>query len=340
MSGDLATSAIARQNILNNPFAVDEIQKTVGLRTVEFEGKRLALKGQVAAFFGVTERTIDDQIAEHGDELAANGYEVIKGKRLKELKNAIDKSEVDEIKFVDLKFVPQIGVFDFRAFLNLAMLLPSSERAKHLRSVILDIAIDTINLRCGGSTKYINQRDADYLEFAFAGENYRKEFTDALKDYIDAGQWKYPVYTDKVYSVIFKEKSKEYRQILDLDEKDKTRRTFYSEIIGLIAGFEHAIAYEWGAEFSRTGSKLSLIQADAAIDRVAASPITKPLLELARAKMASRDFGLRGVVHPKLGDYITSLPREDFEKFLGEQSRELAKQIENAKDVMQRLKDR
>ena len=41
-----------------------------------------------------------------------------------------------------------------------------------------------------------------------------------------------------------------------------------------------------------------------------------------------------------LGDYIASVPREDFEKFLGEQSKELAKQIEVAKDVMKRLADR
>ena len=174
MSNELTLSSVARQNILNNRFAVEEIGKTAGLRTIEFEGQQIALKPQVALFFGVTERTIDDQIAEHADELTENGYEVVKGKRLKSLKNSIEAAEVDEINFVDLKFVPQLGIFDLRAFINLAMLLPSSERAKQLRSVILDITIDTINIRAGGSTKYINQRDADYLEFAFAGENYRR----------------------------------------------------------------------------------------------------------------------------------------------------------------------
>ena len=45
-------------------------------------------------------------------------------------------------------------------------------------------------------------------------------------------------------------------------------------------------------------------------------------------------------MHNKLGSYIASIPQEDFDKFLSEQSKELAKQIENAKDVMKRLKDR
>ena len=38
---------------------------------------------------------------------------------------------------------PQLGVFNFRAFLNLGMLLTESEKAKALRSVVLDIVIDT-----------------------------------------------------------------------------------------------------------------------------------------------------------------------------------------------------
>ena len=100
-----------------------------------------------------------------------------------------------------------------------------------------------------------------------------------------------------MYEIIFCERSKEYRTLLRLDEKDKTRRTFYSEIITLIASFEHAIAVELRAESDRLGHKLSITQADAVIERVSASPMTKPLVEMARTKMASRDFGLRGIVH-------------------------------------------
>lgn len=337
---DLISSSVARQNILNNRYAVEEIEKSAGIRTVEFKGRRVAIKQQVAAFFEVTERTIDDQIAAHGEELAKNGYEVLRGKSLKELKNVIRDAKVDELNFVDLKFVPQLGVFDFRAFLNLAMLLPSSDRARQLRSVMLDIAIDTITARSGGSTKYINQRDADYLEHAFAGESYRLEFTNALRDYIDAGKWKYPNLTDKVYEIVFKEKSKEYRSILKLGEKDKTRRTFYSEILALISGFEHGIAIALREEHDRLGRKLTLIETDGVFSKVASTPLVKPLIDLARTRMASRDFGLRGVVHDKLEGYIASIPPEDFEKFLGEQSLELEKQIEAAKDVMKRLKDR
>ena len=71
--------------------------------------------------------------------------------------------DVPEIDFGNIKMSPQRGDFDFRAFLNLAMLVVESDRARTLSWMMLDIVIDTINLRAGGGTKYINQRDEAYL---------------------------------------------------------------------------------------------------------------------------------------------------------------------------------
>ncbi len=39
-------------------------------------------------------------------------------------------------------------------------------------------------LNCtGGNTKYVNQRDEDFIHAAFVEENYRKQFTDALREW-------------------------------------------------------------------------------------------------------------------------------------------------------------
>jgi len=186
MSKDLTKSDIDRQNILNNPYAVEEIKKATNLQGIEFHGKITLLKEQVAEFFGVTPRTIDNYISKYELELKQNGYEILRGKSLREYKIAIEEQYVNETDFVDIK-VPQLGIFDFRAFLNLAMLITESERAKLLRQAILDIVIDTINQRTGGGTKYINQRDEDFIISYFQEENYRKEFTNALKRYVDMG---------------------------------------------------------------------------------------------------------------------------------------------------------
>ncbi len=191
MAKDLTVSVIDRQNILNNPFAVAEIQKSIGLKGIEFNGKVVLLKEQVAAFFEVTLRTIENYLASNENELHQNGYEVLRGKSLKEFKLAIPKQDVPETDFGNILKTPQLGILDFRAFLNLAMLIAESEKARVLRQVILDIVIDTINQKTGGGTKYINQRDEEFLTSWFEEENYRKQFTGALKRDVSMGTAKY-----------------------------------------------------------------------------------------------------------------------------------------------------
>ena len=171
---DLTISNIERQNILNNRFAIEHIQKTLDITGMMFDGEYRFTKKMVADFYEVEERTIERYIENYGSELSANGYFLCKGKRLKDLK---------------LQFAPvinvgskttQLGLFNFRSFLNIGMLLAESEKAKALRSAILDIVIATINEKTGGGTKYINRRDVNYIPAAITEENYRKNLTSAM----------------------------------------------------------------------------------------------------------------------------------------------------------------
>jgi hypothetical protein len=119
MPKDLTTSEIDRQNILNNPYALAEIEKAAGIQGIPFEGRTVLLKEQVASFFEVTVRTVENYLENHTQELARNGYAVLVGKRLKDMKLAIQASDVPEADFENIKKAPQLGIFDFRAFLNL-----------------------------------------------------------------------------------------------------------------------------------------------------------------------------------------------------------------------------
>lgn len=340
MSKDLTNSAVHRQNILNNPYALQEIEKATHITGIPFEGKTVVLKEQVSAFFEVSLRTVENYLSQHEEELARNGYEVVKGKRLKSLKSVLQELDVPEINFGNIAKAPQLGLLDFRAFLNLAMLMVESERARLLRQAILDIVIDTINQRTGGGTKYINQRDEDFLHSWFAEENYRKQFTDSLRDCVDMGNFKYPLYTDKIYVGIFREKANEYRKILRLHEKDKVRDTFYSEILDLVSAFECGFGAILRAEYASKGRKLTSWEVDALFKQFESQSHWKPLIEKARNKMASRDLAFRDALHHQLQEYVTPLRAEEFERFLGEKSQELAERLEDAKDVMKRLKER
>lgn len=340
MAKDLTNSAIDRQNILNNPYALAEIEKAAGIRGIPFEGKTVVLKEQVAAFFEVTLRTVENYLEQNSEELTRNGYEVLKGNRLKTLKLSMQGMDVPETVFGNISKAPQLGVLDFRAFLNLAMLMKESDRAGLLRKAILDIVIDTINQRTGGGTTYINQRDEDFIQSAFIEENYRKQFTDGLKNCVDMGNFKYALYTNKIYVSIFREKAQEYRQVLRLDKRASVRDTFYSEVLDLIAAYECGFADLISRAFQEKGQKLTSWEVDELFSGFESQAHWKPLIEKARNKMASRDLAFRDALHLQLQEYVTPLQREDFERFLGEKSKELAERLEEAKDVMKRLKER
>jgi hypothetical protein len=340
MSKDLTSSSIDRQNILNNPFALAEIEKAAGLRGIPFRGTSVVLKEQVAAFFEVTVRTIENYLEQHAEELAKNGYAVLVGKPLQELKLAMSGMDDPEMNFGDISKAPRLGVFDFRAFLNLAMLMRESERAALLRKAILDIVIDTINARTGGGTKFINQRDEDFLQSAFIEENYRQQFTDALKNCVDMGNFKYAIYTDKIYVSIFREKAHEYRKVLRLSNRDSIRDTFYSEVLDLIASYETGFADILQKDSAAKGRKLSAWEVDRLFAVFEKQAHWQPLVEKARIKMASRDLAFRDALHIQLQEYVTPLRRDEFERFLGERSKDLADRLEEAKEVMKRLKER
>lgn len=339
MSKELATSLVARKNVLNNAYALHQLECNLELGGLAFEGETVFTKRQVADILAIDERTIDRYLSSHGDELKGSGYRIMKGKALKTMRLL----DVDDTYVVDISpKTPSLGVFTFRALLNLAMLVTESDRAKAIRSRMLDIVLDVIAEKAGGHTKYINQRDQDYLPAAYMEYSYRKQFTDALRDYLDMGHFKYAVYTDKIYKVVFCENAAEYKRVLRLADSDKTRETMYAEVLKAISSFEHGLAVQIRQDSERLGRKLKPAELDALIALAESNPYLKPAIEDARVRMASRDLGFRDALHEKLEHYIQSVPEGDFYRFLGEKSRSLEEQLADAGtlNVLKRLKDR
>ena len=331
---DLTISNIERQNVLNNRFAVSKVQEHLDIEGMLFEGEYRFTKKMVADFYEVEERTIERYLEKHSDELAANGYVLCKGKHLKELK---------------LQFAPvinvgskttQLGLFNFRSFLDMGMLLPESEKAKKVRSLILDFVITTINEKTGGGTKYINRRDVHYLPAAITEENYRKNLTSAINQYVDGHPtYKYPQITDFIYKAVFKENAKEYREVLKLDSKDNVRHTLYSEVLLVISSFENGVGAALSERFKENGGRLLTIdEVERIVNELAEHPMQKPYLNDARTKMASRDFSFRDAYHGNIADYLQAVTPEEFERFIGDQSIDFDRILADNKDVLKRLK--
>lgn len=331
----LSNSAVDRQNILNNPYAISAIQEQIGIRGITIDKEFKFTIRQVAEFYEVDPRTVNRYIARYEDELKSNGYEILTGEKLSEAKRQLEESVEG-----NLASVARLAVMNFRALINIGMLLSESEKARTLRGIILDLVLDTMATQTGGSAKHINQRDERYLIATYMGEGYRKVFIDALKDYVDMGQSKYSIYTNKIYKSIFHERAREYRNILSLTQKENVRDTMYSEILTTISMYETGLGNKIKDESRRLKRKLTSTEVDVLFREFEKDPTWKPQIEMARINMASRDYGFRSVLHPELVKYINPLNTEEFEKFLGEKSADLATQIEQYQDVFKRLKDK
>ena len=331
---DLTVSNIERQNVLNNRYAVNEIQKNIDIEGLLFEGEYRYTKKMVADFYEVEERTLERYLEKFDNELTGNGYFLCKGKRLKDLK---------------LQFAPvinvgskttQLGLFNFRSFLNVGMLLTESEKAKQLRSIILDLVISTINEKTGGGTKFINRRDVDYIPAAITEENYRKNLTSAVNHCVDGHPtYKYSQVTDLIYKAVFRENAKEYREVLKLDSKDNVRHTLYAEVLLVISSFENGVGAAIQERYNQNNNtKLSIKDVEGIVNELAEHPMQKPYLNDARTKMASRDFSFRDAYHGNIAEYLKAVTPEEFERFIGEQSIDFDHILAENKDVLKRLK--
>lgn len=331
---DLTVSNIERQNVLNNSYALQAIQENLDVNGLRFHDQVLFTTKMVAEFYGVDERTIKRYIQEYGDELRANGYFLSQGNSLKEIRLHFD----GDINVPNK--VRKLGVFTFRAFLNIGMLLTESERAKQLRTRILDIVIATINGRAGGGTKYINWRDRDYLPTAIKSENYRKIFTQAVGKYVEGiPTYKYEQITDLIYKAVFRENAKEYRVVLRLQNEENVRHTLYTKVLLCISSFENGVAYQIEKQYSENGNRqLSIEEVKTIIDDLATAPMMEPFINDARSKMASRDVAFRDAWHGNLAEYLRAVTPDEFDKFIGDASIDFDNILEANREVLKRLK--
>ena len=181
---ELTNSRIDRQNLLNNDLAVVEIQNKTNIEGIIFENNLYFTKSMVSSFYEVDDRTIERYTSEYKKELLVNGYELFKGQKLKTLIDAVNHGNDIYAGTISEK-TSILGLYNFKALLNIGMLLTESEKAKQIRQLMLDIVIDFINSKAKIGTKYINQNDSVretfYSEILNKIASYEYGFADCLR---------------------------------------------------------------------------------------------------------------------------------------------------------------
>lgn len=198
---------------------------------------------------------------------------------------------------------------------ELAM-VENSEIGKKVRKYFIRIESDFKKVMqiAAQDPKFINQLASQFVETREETKEYRKDFTDSIKNFIEAKN--YGTYTDMLYDFLFMEKAKEYRKLLNLVKKDFTRNTMYEEILLIIGAFETGLAGEVEKEFKKISRTLTKDEFIKVFKEFSAQKNWLVYQKRARNIMATYDEELRNVKHPKLIDYKKEFSQEDIQKLL------------------------
>lgn len=162
--------------------------------------------------------------------------------------------------------------------------------------------------------KFINQLASQFFETREETKEYRRDFTDCVKDFVAVKN--YGTYTDMLYNFLFLERAKEYRKLLNLVKKDLTRNFMYEEIILIIGAFETGLAGEVQKEFKKLGRLLTQKEFEKIFNEFSSQRNWLVYQKRARNIMATYDEELRRIKHPKLIDYRKEFSQEDIQKLL------------------------
>ncbi len=339
MAKDLTNSKVDRLSLLNNEAVINEFEGNFKLpNTLVYEGEAKFTLEFMALFYEVSTKSISRIVEANRDELSVNGYQVHSGDSLKIIKGLASEYE----KNMDIApRARQIGLFNFKALLNIGMLLTDSDQAKRVRSMLLDFALNAINKRLGGHTKYVSQRDVAFIENALEEAGSHMEFTLALAEKIDWKDKEFSdaLFVDKIYAAIFLEHDAEYRQLLSLDPEENSKATMYAEVLSLIASLKNGYISAVKKHFKKHG-KLLYAQALSIMDDYieAIGPTMINQYSKARATMASCDSAFRDIDHQNLSAYKQAVTSSEIEKYLGEKGKEVEKLIQRNIEIFERLK--
>jgi phage anti-repressor protein len=162
--------------------------------------------------------------------------------------------------------------------------------------------------------KFINQLSNQFFETREETKEFRKDFTDCIKDFVAVKN--YGTYTDMFYNFLFLERAKEYRRLLSLAKNDFTRNFMYEEIIFIIGAFETGLAGEIEKEFKRLDRMLTQKEFEKIFKDFYSTRNWLVYQKRARNIMATYDEELRRIKHPKLIDYRKEFSQEDIQKLL------------------------
>ncbi|MFZ7934901.1 hypothetical protein ACO1D2_08005 [Bacillus thuringiensis] len=149
---DVIDNQMERDKLVERVEVLDKVKQLFLLPELE-----MATTQQVAGFYGVNKKVIDNLVLKNKDEITGDGYKVIDGK---DLVNLLKRSaKIENMKGYVLIDGNKVGygnngLFPKRAILRVGLLLRDSEVAKEVRTQLLNIEESATQLYLNGFVLY------------------------------------------------------------------------------------------------------------------------------------------------------------------------------------------
>jgi len=228
------------------------------------------------------------------------------------------KVALNKAKFKDPK-TGKVVAKDYIISVDMAKelaMIENSEIGKKVRKYFIRVESDFKKVMriATMDPKFINQLTSQFFETREETKEYRRDFTDCIKDFVVVKN--YGTYTDMLYNFLFLERAKEYRKLLSLVKKDLTRNFMYEDIVLIIGAFETGLAGEIEKESKKIGRLLTQKEFEKIFKEFSAQRNWLVYQKRAWNIMATYDEELRRIKHPKLIDYRKEFSQEDIQKLL------------------------
>ncbi|KJR97996.1 MAG: hypothetical protein VR68_11910 [Peptococcaceae bacterium BRH_c4a] len=218
----LVESKTARQQMIGRCSILDKIKVLPYLT----KDARSTIQ-QAAAYYEVSEKTIDTVLKRNQEEFKEDGIKVVSGQELKTILCDLHDEGSKSSKTRKLTLLPK------RAVLRLGMLLTESEVAKTVRNYLLNLE----EVAEPDQKEWSLQRELSKAK--------RRTVTDAIRDYIEESpnkRWQYKHFTDLVYRKIFGKSAKELRLEMCVRDNDQLRDNLTAQELEVLEKAEVFIA--------------------------------------------------------------------------------------------------
>ena len=342
MAKDLTNSRESRQRLLNDVEVIRAFKDYINLNGFIYGETEWFSKEFASSFYQVSLKTIERILKSSEDQTLNNGYVVYTGGSLKELKSAVDSSHQEHPLFI-LPQARQMGLLTLPALLNIGMLLTESDRAKEIRSLLLNIALDVANIRLGGRAGYV--RRADLVSINTAGQETLTliEFKRSLLQDISWERYSIDdesLFLDKIYKTVFLENYATYKQYLNSNLRKKDRPEMSSEISLVICALQHGFIAELATYRTHNLNKPTNTEALELLNRYLTRVESTMRFFYEKARMILLDSHSN---FPEVINSSSSQPSSkmsELEKQLGEKGREIHLLLRQNIAVFERLKVR